>query len=188
MTEPTRRWRGRVLAALVAALLLTGGVATPAAAHNGLSSADPADGTRLARTPEAVVLTFDEPAVSLGTQVLVTGPDGPAADGPAQLVDATVRQPLVDGAPGGTYTVDWRVTSADGHPVTGRLTFTSDAAGAGLYPGRAPTAVPVEAASTAWGWLGLAALLLAAAGTIAVRRRRRTGARTEPTAPTSPAG
>jgi methionine-rich copper-binding protein CopC len=162
---------GRGLAVLVAALLLAVAVAAPAAAHNRFVSADPPDGSSVPRTPEAVVLVFEEPAVSLGTQVEVTGPDGAAADGPVQLVDASVRQPLLEGAPAGTYTVDWRVTSADGHPITGRLTFTSAAAGAGSYPGPAEAPAP-NAEQPVWGWVVLAAALAAAAGAIAIRRRR----------------
>ena len=169
-------WRalGRGLVASVAALLLAVLGAAPAAAHNAFVSSDPADGASLPRTPDAVVLNFDEPAVRLGTQVVVTGPDGPAADGPVQLADATVRQPLLAGAPAGTYTVDWRVTAADGHPITGRLTFSSTAAGAGSYAGPAQTpAAPVGGDQPAWGWAVLAAALLAGAGLLAARRRQR---------------
>ena len=177
----TGRMVGRGLVALVAALALTVAGAGPAAAHNRLVSSDPSDGASLPRTPDAVVLTFQEPAMSLGTQVLVTGPDGGAADGPVELVDASVRQPLLAGAPAGTYTVDWRVTSADGHPITGRLAFTSGAPGAGRYPGPAPTSA-VGAEQPAWAWVALAAALAAAAGVIAIRRRRppRTATTTRP--------
>jgi LPXTG-motif cell wall-anchored protein len=169
----TARPVGRALAVLGAALLLTVLSSGPAAAHNQLASSDPADGAALDRTPEAVLLTFTEPAVSLGTEVVVTGPDGAAADGPPQLVDATVRQPLLEGAPAGTYTVDWRVTSTDGHPIAGRLSFTSAAPGTGTYTGPAQSPAPVETGSPAWAWLALTAGLLAAAGALAVRRRRR---------------
>ena len=169
----TARRLGRGLAALVATLLLAVLSAGPAAAHTGLVSTDPADGSSLARTPDAVVLTFGEPAISLGTQVVVTGPDGAAADGPVQLVDATVRQPLLDGAPAGSYTVDWRVTSADGHPVTGRLTFTAEAAGAGTYSGPAPAPPARQGGQPVWGWVVLAGALTAAAVAVAVLRRRR---------------
>ncbi len=118
--------RARSISAAVASgvlLVLVG--AGPAAAHNRLRSSDPADGSTLARTPDAVVLTLDEPPVALGTRVLVTGPEGPVGQGTPQLVDETVRQPLVGGAPAGRYTVEWRATSADGHPVSGRFSFVS---------------------------------------------------------------
>lgn len=165
----------RAAAVLLAAALLTL-PAAPASAHNELRSTDPADGATVARTPATVVLTFDEPALALGTQVLVTGPAGPAAVGAPQLVNATVRQPIVGGAPAGTYTVDWRVTSADGHPVTGHFTFTSRAAGA---PGRDATPAPTPApapgtrGAAVLPWLVAAAVLLVAAVLVGVRVRRR---------------
>ncbi len=165
------------LAALVAGLLLAVLGAGPAAAHNRFVSADPADGSTLARSPGAVVLTFDEPAVAMGTQVVVTGPDGAAATGPAQLLDTTVRQPLVAGAPAGAYNVDWRVTSDDGHPITGRLSFTAEAAGVGDYAGPVQPTAPVrDGGAPVWGWVLLAAALLAVAGSLAVARRRRNDA------------
>lgn len=169
----TGRRLGRGTAALLVALLLGVLTAAPAAAHNSFATSDPADGATVARTPGAVVLTFDQPAVALGTQVVVTGPDGPASTGAAQLVDATVRQPLVPGAPAGVYTVNWRVTSSDGHPITGTLTFTATAAGTGEYLGPAEPLPPVERGGTpAWSWVLLAVLLLGAAGALSLRRRR----------------
>jgi methionine-rich copper-binding protein CopC len=161
---------------VVVALLLGTVVTVPAAAHNRLVGSDPADGSTVARTPGAVVLTLDEPAVALGTQVVVTGPDGPASTGAAELLDATVRQPLVPGAPAGSYTVAWRITSADGHPITGQLGFAAAAAGAGEYTGpAAPPAAVDTGGAPVWGWGLLAVLLLAAAGVLAVLRRRSRG-------------
>ncbi|GAA1427147.1 hypothetical protein GCM10009616_03500 [Microlunatus lacustris] len=172
----TRRRLGRGVLAVLGALLLGVLTAAPAAAHNSFVGSDPADGATVPRTPGAVVLTFDQPAVALGTQVVVTGPDGPASTGAAELVDATVRQPLVPGAPAGVYTVNWRVTSSDGHPITGTLTFTADAAGSGEYLGPAEPPPAVDGGGTpVWGWVLLAVLLLAGAAALSVRRRRSHG-------------
>lgn len=176
MSEPTGPSLRCGLAALVAGLLLAVLGTGPAAAHNRFVSSDPTDGATLARSPGAVVLTFDEPALALGTQVVVTGPDGAAAAGPVQLVDSTVRQPLVAGAPAGAYTVEWRVASDDGHPITGRLSFIAEAAGGGDDAGPLQPTAPVEDDGTpVWGWVLMAAALLAVAGTLAVARRRRSG-------------
>ncbi len=109
---------------------------TPAAAHDELVSTDPADGATVDVAPDQVVLTFTRPALELGTEVLVTGPDGAAvSEGPARLVDATVVQPLAASRPAGAYRVDWRVTSEDGHPISGTLAFTA----AGAVPAAEPT-------------------------------------------------
>ncbi|ADG76257.1 copper resistance protein CopC [Cellulomonas flavigena DSM 20109] len=153
---PRAARRVGALAALVLLLAVLG--ASPASAHNTLRSSDPADGATVATVPPQVTLTFDQEALDLGTQVVVTGPDGVVvSDGPVQLVDTSVVQPLVATLPAGAYTVEWRVTSADGHPLSGALTFTaSEAAGAVAapapdVPAEDPAAGPTEAATTAAG-------------------------------------
>lgn len=143
---PSRRARAARSAVLAAlALLLTALVAGPAAAHNTLRSSDPADGATVPTAPAQVTLTFDQAALELGTQVVVTGPDGAVvSDGAVQLVDVSVVQPLVATRPAGAYTVAWRVTSADGHPLSGTFAFTA-AQAVGVAPSEDPTA---EATST----------------------------------------
>ena len=138
-----------VLSAVAVTLIAT---AVPASAHDVLRSTDPADGTVVDRLPDRVVLTFDEPALAIGTEVVVTGPAGPVSDGPPQLVDAEVRQPVRAG-PAGRYTVLWRVTSADGHPVSGTFAFTTQqgsAASPTATPGTttAPSTSPSSASTT----------------------------------------
>jgi methionine-rich copper-binding protein CopC len=138
--QPGRRavgtpFRARIIALLVVALTsLAGGVATvtatapPAEAHDSLVSTAPADGATVAQPPTKVVLTFDEPALALGTAIVVTSASGQQVQaGAPSLVDNTVTQPLQPGSPAGAYTVIWRVTSADGHPISGRLTFDASA-------------------------------------------------------------
>jgi methionine-rich copper-binding protein CopC len=130
VSRPLRRAALLVATALVA----LGGwavAASPASAHNTLRSTSPADHSTVDAVPAEIVLTFDETAVAMGTEIVVTGPSGPVSAGAAQLVDNTVRQSIAAGAPAGAYTVQWRVTSADGHPVTGTFAFTARAAGGG---------------------------------------------------------
>lgn len=116
-------------AALVAVLVGLGLAllgAGPAAAHNTLVSSDPADGTTAATAPAQVTLTFNEPPVALGTVVEVRAPDGRVvSSGEAVLTGASVAQGLSGELPAGDYSVLWRVTSADGHPIEGQLTFTA---------------------------------------------------------------
>lgn len=129
----------RLLAGLLAAgvLVISGG--TGAQAHDVLVSSDPRPGSVVERAPEAITLTFSAPALAMGTKIVVRTPDGrDAADGAPELVDSTIRQPVAGYLPAGEYTVEWRATSADGHPVDG--TFTFSAAGAAGEP--KPTATP----------------------------------------------
>lgn len=160
-----------VLGAVVAGALAT----IPAAAHNVLISTNPVDGQRLAEVPAAVVLTFDEPALAMGTQLVVTGPGGPVQVGAPQLVDNTISQPLQNGAPPGTYSVAWRVTSADGHPVSGKLTFSAAAASSGspvtAAPSAAPSPPPRTGSSTGIWAAGGGAVVLLVLVVAAIRRR-----------------
>lgn len=116
-----------VVAALLAVLAVLAVAGAPSAqAHNTLRSSDPADGATVPFAPDHVTLTFDEDAVAIGTQVVVTSPDGTVvSEGDAVLDAGTVTQAVTGDRPAGTYTVTWRVTSADGHPVSGELTFVA---------------------------------------------------------------
>jgi methionine-rich copper-binding protein CopC len=139
------------LAAVLVGLGLTLLGAGPAAAHNTLVSSDPADGSTAATAPAQVTLTFNEPAVALGTVVEVRAPDGRVvSSGDAVLTDASVAQALSGELPAGDYAVLWRVTSADGHPIEGQLTFTAQGATTiGDVPAAAgPAVTPTAAAPT----------------------------------------
>lgn len=146
--------------------------AAPAVAHDSLVSSSPQESAQLARVPASVVLTFTEPALPLGTQVIVTGPAGPVQQGAPVLVDNAVTQPLRGGAPAGNYTVDWRVTSADGHPISGSFRFSAQAAG---VPGSAPVDIPAGAAASnsSAGWIWLLAGGMALGSAVAVLRHGR---------------
>jgi hypothetical protein len=166
-----------VLVALVcgaAAAVLT---AVPAAAHNSLASSNPADGQQVPSVPAEVVLTFAEPAIALGTQVVVVGPTGEIQQGQPELFDATVRQPLRGGAPAGAYTVSWRVTSVDGHPTSGSFTFSAARTGGGGPETGTGAPYPRSGGGSSAAPLLLGAALLAAGvavgAVVLVRRRQR---------------
>lgn len=140
-----------MLAALAGAAAAVALAAGPAAAHDEIVSTSPTDAATLDTAPAQVVLTFAEPAIALGTQVVVTGPDGAVvSQGSAVLDRDTVAQQLVPSRPAGSYRVEWRVTSADGHPVTGSFTFTATSATTtGAAATTTPGATPPPAAATA---------------------------------------
>lgn len=110
------------VAGLVAVLLVGG--ASGAGAHDELEGSSPGDGEVVDQAPQELVLTFTSDIASLGVQVEVTGPDGAATEGEAEVVDRDVIQGLVDDLAAGEYDVAWRVTSADGHPISGEQSFT----------------------------------------------------------------
>jgi hypothetical protein len=114
-----------VVAAVLAAVALAVLAAPAALAHDEVVEVLPASGETVPAAPDRVELVLSAPAQELGTQVLVTGADGAlVSEGPVELRGTTVVQPLRADLPAGTYGVQWRVTSSDGHPVTGGSTFT----------------------------------------------------------------
>ena len=111
---------------LASALLALGlVVAAPAAAlaHDVLERTNPADGTTVSTMPASVVLTFSEDPLDIGSQVVVTGPSGSVSSGAPTISGRDVTQAVATTAPAGDYTVSYRVTSGDGHPVTGTFSF-----------------------------------------------------------------
>ncbi|WP_068164229.1 copper resistance CopC family protein [Rhodococcus phenolicus] len=125
-----------VLVALVAALLPTAG---PASAHAVVLASNPEDGAQIARAPEQVTVTFNEAMQQQFAALTVVGPDGNLWSHGDPVVDgATVGVDVGELGPAGEYTIAFRVTSADGHPVSGTRTFTLTQDGSGT-PG-APAA------------------------------------------------
>lgn len=188
-----RRRLTLMLAVVISALALM--LAPPASAHTDLVVSDPADGARLDAAPAEVTLTFNESmSPRLATVTLRIGG--------ADLGELEVRQGATTSAlvatipeervPTGralpTWTISYRVTSVDGHPVEGRLSFRStlakDEAGASSAPsprsapqssqrqreepesGSSGSAVTVALAGTALVGLALGAVML-------LRARRR---------------
>lgn len=119
---------------------------SPAIAHTDLVESTPADGARLTSTPTQVSLEFNEAvSVRLATvTVQVAGEDlgdltveqgNTTSEVTASLADDATRG-LLNATDDPTWTVSYRVTSADGHPIEGRLRFTAP-----LSPGdNAPSA------------------------------------------------
>ncbi|MGW1625223.1 copper resistance CopC/CopD family protein [Streptomyces sp. NPDC002172] len=115
-----------LLGTLLAALLLAS--AAPASAHAALRASDPADGAVLKSSPRAVTLTFTEAVGLLDDSFRVYDPTNHRVDtseaehGPAGSDTARITFPKKLGT--GTFTVAWRIVSADSHPVSGALTFS----------------------------------------------------------------
>jgi methionine-rich copper-binding protein CopC len=111
-----------------------------AAAHAVLVSTDPVGGAEVSRGPERVSSTFNEQLQTNFAAMTVVGPDGHLWSTGETHVDGAVAgvavRPL---GPVGTYTVNYRVTSADGHVVSGSWSFRLTVAGTG-EPGPAVTA------------------------------------------------
>lgn len=176
----------RLFAILLAGLLFLAAPAGAAWAHDSLAGTSPKDGQSLTRVPAKVTLTFSNPPIALGSQIVVADSDGTNwADGPVQIVDTVVTQKIKPDAPAGKYTVTWRVVSADSHPVDGTFTFSAarggGAGGENLgspAPLASPSSPPVHESvpnqrAVPWSIVGMIAVLVALVVIIGVLARRR---------------
>lgn len=129
-----------------------------ASAHTDLEAASPARGDRVELAPFRVTLVFTEDITPQSVQVVVRGPDGTPAQGAVTVRDATVTVPVLTTA-AGRYVVAYRVSSVDGHPVTGRYAYAVTGEPERAGPVAADTAAPPTAdavaspSGTGWWWL-----------------------------------
>lgn len=109
--------------ASTAAVALALSVAGTASAHSRHEATIPGDGTVVETAPEVIVLSFDTPtritmielSNSRGEAFALERSDGMA---PVTRFEATPAQ-----LSAGSYTVQWRGLSADGHPTSCRFSF-----------------------------------------------------------------
>lgn len=178
----------RRLALLVttAALLVT--TAVPAAAHVELESSDPAEGATVA-APTTVTLTFTGEVTASKEAIRITARDG--SDWTVSSVKAdgdTVTATVTPKGPAGPHGMTYRVTSTDGHTLSGTIRFTVTAPTTTAPPTTttttsAPTTEVSAAAQAdntapaeeggwpAWLWVLLAAALVAV-GFLVFRSRK----------------
>lgn len=114
----------RLYVVLGTIVLILAAAAAPALAHATLTSSSPADGAILASAPSSVTLTFDEAVRPVAADIRVIDPKGRNVGGAATDVGARVTIGLRPALLQGTYTLSWRVISADSHPVGGAITFS----------------------------------------------------------------
>ncbi|MFS0885378.1 copper resistance CopC family protein [Aeromicrobium sp. 179-A 4D2 NHS] len=161
----------RLIRVLLLVVIVVLGSAWPAAAHTALVSTDPADGARLDTAPDRIVLTFNEPVRPLSDASL-------QVDGTAQEADVRIDGPRLVLTPSeafaGSYEINYRVISADGHPVSGSTAFAVVGEGVKATGAKGATAqddeggVPVAL----WGALGAVVVLgIAAFAVVSLRGR-----------------
>ena len=173
----------------------------PVSAHARLVQETPASGASLAEPPEQVRLRFNEPVDAEFDPLTVYDAEGDRVDEDDARMDPDDARVLLAGLedlPEGSYRVEWRVTSIDGHVIEDAYAFnvTPDAGEAGGGPragageagegeaqaagGEKPESLggldrSVLYSILTFGVLGLVVLALVAARLL--RRRRSRGAR-----------
>ncbi|MCW2786055.1 MAG: copper resistance protein CopC [Marmoricola sp.] len=114
-------------------------VAGPASAHAQLVGTDPALGSVVSTAPKVATLTFDENIRVLPGAVHLYAADGHDLHVTAHTLDDKLLVDLPTSLGHGTYTIGWRIISADGHPIAGTLPFSIGARSARIVtPGATP--------------------------------------------------
>ena len=117
--------RVALAAVVVLGVLLLAGQ-NPAGAHAVVTGSTPADGQSLATPPDEVQITFSERVSSELGGLTVLDSSGARVDnddssvgGTGTVLRASVQPDLTEG----TYVMNYRVVSADGHPINGAIVF-----------------------------------------------------------------
>lgn len=161
-------WPALLLAAMVLTATLN---AQSAFAHAARVSTEPADNAVLTAGPDRVSATFNERLQTTFAAMTVVGPDGNVwSTGEPTVQGAVVGIGLRPLGPAGTYTVNYRVTSADGHVVSGSWSFRLTVPGAGT-PGPATVGTDAGGEPPVWPFVVVTVALVAAGGLWAVRHR-----------------
>ena len=192
----------RLIVAAVAIALGFGLNLVPASvafAHSDLQSTSPLPGETVEAGRIDVTLKFNEEILTgegSGAVISVTGPfEGESIEHSDGCVDAIRGSLVVEGVSldqAGTYEVNWRVVSADGHPIEGVYDFTVvnttgyEAAGVGICEnsllgepkttsentGGLPTSVPITPEEGLIGGL-VVITLMAIGGAFLLRNQER---------------
>ncbi|WP_406250305.1 copper resistance CopC/CopD family protein [Microbacterium sp. M] len=124
--RPRRGTRGLLRAA--AAILLGGMLvlvgAQSASAHAELLSTTPEDGAVLEEAPAEGVLSFNEPVQLIDGSIRLFPGDEDPITLDAHVSNTNVVAEFPSGLDDGRFALSYRVVSADGHPITGAITFT----------------------------------------------------------------
>lgn len=121
----TTRFMLPVLLAITALLVIVpfSGIAS---AHDQLIDSNPSEGQDFAEAPTAASLRFSAEMIEIGAEIALLEVD---SEDRIELPEAltidydTVTQPLPELGQG-SYSLNWRVVSQDGHPISGTIAFT----------------------------------------------------------------
>ncbi|OBK79759.1 copper resistance CopC family protein, partial [Mycobacterium sp. 1165178.9] len=138
---------------------------------------DPVPDAALAAGPQRVSATFNEQLQTTAPCTVGSPADHRLPSGPTTVMAANVvcscslKVALTRCGPAGTYTVNYRVTSADGHVVSGSWSFRLTVPGTGT-PGPPAAGPDGGGALPVWPFVAVAVALVAGGAWWAARRRR----------------
>src|SRR5712691_11445972 len=160
--------RSSHLSVIVAAAAIAAGVfPAPASAHSFLIRSQPEAGSRLAKAPPTMTLSFSEPFVRGSQNVTIRRGSGETVALPAaRAAGAVIEQPLPANLHG-VFIVSWRVLSDDGHISLGEFAFAAGSRGA--LPSVSNPSQGTSKSEVAASWLLFIGLALALGGLLSER-------------------
>lgn len=113
----------RIGVGLLLALVLSPLGVQPSFAHATLVSSTPEEGETVGNMPEYIEVEFNESIRIVSGQNRLYLPDGTVHELIGTTADNRATFPLPSTSTEGTHTFGYRIISADGHPVSGVITF-----------------------------------------------------------------
>lgn len=154
---------------MIIAVAITG--AGPVSAHTVLTATVPAANATLSAGPNRVSATFNEDLQTTFAAMTVVGPDGNLwSSGETEVRGPVASVGVRPLGPSGRYTVNYRVTSDDGHVVSGSWSFTVTVPSTGA-PGPSVSGTADSQRISLWPFIIGAGFLAAGVAAWVVRRR-----------------
>ena len=92
-------------------------------AHTGLTSSSPADGEEVAEDVHEIVLEFNTKIETTSTVKVFNENKEEIIISNTQVNDNMMTGGFMSPLDNGTYTVEWKIIGADGHPIQGTYSF-----------------------------------------------------------------
>lgn len=108
---------------VITASAFTVAMSTNAFAHSHLGATNPADGETVTEPLTQITLQFDG-EIEQGSYIDVISSTGTTFEANMLIETGVLTGTFATPLPNDTYTVDWSIISADGHPLEGEYTFT----------------------------------------------------------------
>ena len=129
-------------------------------AHSSLISSDPSSGQILDQISQEMTLTFNEDLIGIEGQQVNTLQLKYVDSGENTSLEVSIMGSTISGLlpartyPAGKYELSYRVVSADGHPITGVISFSSSEATTMSRPDQIEVTVPTPESALSYSTKG----------------------------------
>jgi methionine-rich copper-binding protein CopC len=120
---PLLRGREEMKRIISATLILLFAFTTTVSAHTGLTSSSPAEGEDITEDVYEIVLEFNSKIESTSTVKVFDESKEEIIISNTQVSDNVMTGVFMSPLDNGTYTVEWKIIGADGHPIQGTYSF-----------------------------------------------------------------